>query len=137
MSRSPRRPRALPAATTPPVQVCPLCGVSWSTPSPRCFCGYDFETGNPQAAIVRLSASRRRASRTWGLGLFALATLPVTCGAGIAYMEWFLPSLLFGLFQLGIGWGLTWRGLLDAYRSRKALAAAKALRQLPTARVVR
>jgi hypothetical protein len=122
---------------TRPEMVCPICNVSWSTRSPRCFCDYDFETGDPQAAIRRISKQRRRASRTLSAGTLLLAALPVTFVAGLLHGPWLLMAVLLGGVQFSVGSALAWRGLVGYTASSKQLAAAKALRQLPEARVVR
>jgi hypothetical protein len=120
-----------------PALVCPICDVSWSTQSPRCFCDYDFETGDPQAAIRRISKQRRRASWTLSAGTLLLAALPVTFVAGLLHGPWLLLAVLIGGVQFRVGSALAWRGLVAYTASSKQLAAAKALRQLPEARVVR
>ena len=123
--------------TDRPVMVCPICNVSWSTRSPRCFCDYDFETGDPQAAILRISKERRRASRSLSIGVILIAALPVTFYAGLWNVSWLMLAVLLGGVQFSVGTALGWRGLFAYSASSKQLAAAKALRQLPEARVVR
>jgi len=122
--------------TERPARVCPICGVSWSTRSPRCFCDYDFETGDPEAAIRRIAKERRRASRTLSAGALLIGALPVTFVAGLLHGSWLLLAVLLGGVQFSIGSALAWRGLAAYAASSKQLATAKALRQLPAARVV-
>ena len=123
--------------TERPAMVCPICSVSWSTRSPRCFCDYDFETGDPRAAIQRIARERRRASRSLSAGVILLAALPATLVAGLLHGPWLLLAMLLGGVQFSVGTVLAWRGLVGYSASSKQLAAAKALRQLPEARVVR
>jgi hypothetical protein len=127
--------RAGAVTVTAPVRICPVCGISWAVHSPRCLCDYDFETGDPQAAIQRLGAEQRRGSRLLLAGALLLATLPVTIVAGVLYGA-FVPAAAVCLVQLTLGPSLFLRGWLVRSAHGKQLAAAKALRRLPEARVI-
>lgn len=110
---------------------CPVCEQVWPDGTPACPCGFDFATRDPHAAITRLAREVRRGNGIWRRGLIALLCLPITFSLGS------LPTgMMLATAQLGVS--ILWivQGLVRADIAGRKLAAAKALIQLPPARLI-
>jgi hypothetical protein len=113
---------------------CPVCGQTWPVAQPAaCLCGHDFTTGDPSIAIAKLGLEKRAGNRWWLRGLGAMFFLPVTfvvlSGSPLAWILGSVHAAFVGIAIIG--------GLARADRAEKKLKAAKALKQLPAARVIK
>jgi hypothetical protein len=129
---------------TRPVAIrCELCGRVSPDRSALCECGYDFRTGEVNAAITLAEREVDLAQRSIGRGIWLLCAAPVSLliGVGIAIEAGTLvplvPIVLVAL-ACGIG-GLASlaSGAADRVRSGRTLRQAKERKQLPAARTVR
>ncbi|MBA3460426.1 MAG: hypothetical protein H0T46_10725 [Deltaproteobacteria bacterium] len=111
---------------------CLVCAQTWPARTPRCTCGYDFETRSPAFAIERLGREARHGNRIWRRGLVAFLLLPV---AFFAVGSW-PTAVMVALVQLICSVWWTVQGLIKADRANHRLDEARKLAQLPAARVI-
>ncbi len=116
---------------------CEICACEWPAQPTRCVCGYDFETGNTHEAIRSLAIQQRSAHNRWLAGLITLSTSAVSIVLATTYpaMLIALPFLL--AIQVLFGFGMIATGLRAGWKVERQLTKAKAMHQLPTARLLK
>jgi hypothetical protein len=121
-------------AGSSPTRPCPLCGVVPAATTGTCTCGFELATYSPALAIERQQAARRRARPEALFGVFMSLVGLIWLATSVLMSE---PlTVIGGALTAGFGGGLTVRGVIAWRRSRKLLAAAHAMRQLPEARLL-
>jgi hypothetical protein len=115
---------------------CPVCD-ELSIRSGACDCGYDFDTGDPGGALVRLSYARRRADKLVNRGMATVlaAAIPALFLGDIPLVHQLeLVTVIIAQLVLGTWWSA--RGVLGRRAVRRQRTAIATLGALPEARVI-